>query len=340
MTKRFKESSEMMSPSLLPSECSTLTSSGYPRDSFDRFGIDLSANIFQWLQPNYQLIFRGLNKLSSHHMFDQTQTLIIDRIISKPEYSHQTLEDSSYLETLANTYRPYVSKLVISLDHYTITEIGLFLNHLIRDRRPLDTLRLTSNVVRFIQEKIEYLLELIPVKIAERIFFDFPMDVRQASIYELMFSRFGGSFVGLFLNFPRFDLLNQHRDRSNIEILKVNTRRSVRAVYQGIATSFTKIFRLYIYDSRRNDFDEVIKSTLRLPNLNFFAFHSFEERYNEINLQSRKVLRSLASRKPLEFLILSEHSEHFVYSSIFKSLWCVTDTYIGKPELPYFAFNV
>ena len=72
MTKRFKKS-HMLSPSLSPNEeLSAMKSSGYRRDSFDRFGSDLSVVIFSYFNTAEQLIFKELNRSASNHMFDHS----------------------------------------------------------------------------------------------------------------------------------------------------------------------------------------------------------------------------------------------------------------------------
>ena len=288
--------------------------------------------------------FRGLNRLTSQHSFEQTQTLILHKMIVDPRFKDDFVSKKYFFDTIANTYRPYVTKVIISLDHFTVAEMNLILRLITRDRLPLETLRITSVQIKQQTPEILNMLQNIPLNIANRIYIDIPLKICHQRIYEFMAWRFGESLVGLFLARPRLDLIMQYYMSFRIEILRVLWICSLTSLFDQIPRYFPYLSRLHLYGIIES-FTDVLKVPMLLSNLTHFAYHGNDEArshvlFNEYDQRSNVILRSLAKRGLPALHTLSQKEVHFVYSSNLKSLWCVTDTLIGYPKLPLFVKNI
>ena len=335
MSKRFKYSTEMMSPSQFPSELSVLTSSGYPRNSFDRLGLDLSAVVFSYLSPGEQIKFRRLNRLARDCMFDETKILILNWTVGRKD------DGPNNMDKLVKYYHRNVRKVHISLDDFGLGEINYFLTNLLRGRKPLDILVLHCRWGWFRKDQICNLVKSIDSNFTKELYLDFTLSFMKKTTFELLRSKLGSCLAGVAFKMTSLDYFDTHKNSFRIKKLKIWLKKPSPVDLKKISERFPYLERLYILSNEEfNQIELLIPlSQSYFPNLNYFAFHYGE---GEVDVDKGHRMMSSLSKKefPVRPIIIYNDNTHFVYSRLQKSLWLVTSSYLGFPKLPSFVTNV
>ena len=338
MTKRFKDSSELMSPSLLTGELSAFSSSGYPKDSFVRFGIDLSAVILSYLDAGEQVFYRGLNHLSATHMFDQTQILVLEWIRDEKE-----LVD---IQQLAMYYRRTVRKVWINLDIYGIDTSCHFLTELLKGRKPLEVLYLYSASGWCNSDKICHLINSIDSNFAKDLYLDFTLCMMEDTTFDLLKSKLGGCLAGIGLQMTRYDYFEKHKSSFRIKKLKIWMTHPVSPELKEISDRFPDLERLYIFAYEEFHYMGLLipLSQSYFPNIKYFAFHYTEgtpDTLHDMCDKGHRLIHYLSRKEFPAYAVMYLHGHsHLVYSKTQKSIWIVTNTYLGYPQLPSYVKNL
>ena len=338
MTKRFKKS-HMLSPSLSPNEeLSAMKSSGYRRDSFDRFGSDLSAVIFSYFNTAEQLIFRELNRSASNHMFDHSLIMVLSSKIGDINLSS--------LDKLAKYYRRTVRKAWIDLDIYCIDDVCYLLTALLKGRKSLDVLYLSSQYAWCSTNQICHLINSIDPNFAKELYLNFTMCLMRDTTFGLLSSKLGSSLAGVGIQMTYFDFFNVYKSSLKIKKLKVWLDYPYFIELKEISERFPYLERLYIFSNEVFDSMELLipLSQSYFPNINYFAFHHTNGKYDTLNKMCVIGHRMMYYLSRKEFpsnpvMDLKDHS-HLVFSKSQKSLWLVANTYLGYPKIPSSVKNV